>query len=259
MSTWSPTPAACRALAGELGLRLRQRDPRDVDAVLLGRVDGEGAPAAADVQDALARLQGELGADELALGELGLFQGLSAARPDRARVRHRLVQEQREELVGEVVVVRDRALVAQDRVARALGAQLHRRHARDGPQGAGLHRAGGDPRLELVVDRRRRPVRQQRERGVHVVDFDPAADVGAAHAELRGRAQHVAERGRRGQRERRPGGAVGRWQHRSVPQRERRTVDQAAPRRARCEGPACCSRGELRRLALRRDTHDVPC
>ena len=144
MSTWSADAGRRGALAGQRRLRLAQRDPGDVHAVLARGVDRERAPAAADVEHPLARLQAELRADELELGPLRLLERRRAARPDRARVRHRLVQEQREVLVGEVVVVRDRALVAQDRVARALRAQLHLRHLRDVPQRARLDRRERD-------------------------------------------------------------------------------------------------------------------
>jgi hypothetical protein len=118
-------------------------------------VQRERAPAAADVEDALAGLQVELRADEVELGPLRLLERRRAAREDRARVRHRLVQEEREVLVGEVVVVRDRALVAQDRVALALRAQLHLRHLGHLPQRAGLDRGLGDVELRAVVDRPR--------------------------------------------------------------------------------------------------------
>src|SRR5829696_2577834 len=51
-------------LARELGLVLGQRDSYRFDAVALRRVDDEAAPAAADVQDPLSRLEAELGADQ---------------------------------------------------------------------------------------------------------------------------------------------------------------------------------------------------
>ena len=111
----------------------------------------------------------------------------------------------------------DRALVAQDRVAPALRPQLHLRRPRHAAQRARAHRPDRDPALRARVERRRRPAREQLERGVDVVDVDPAAHVRAADAELRRRAQHVAERRRRRDPERRPA-AVGRRDLRPVPQ-----------------------------------------
>ena len=128
------------ALARAGGLRLGQRDAGDVGAVLERGVDGEGAPAAAHVEHALARLQAQLRAHELALGVLRLLQRLGAARPDRARVRHRLAQHDLEERVGDVVVVAHRAAVALDAVAAAARAQLGRRDARHVAEAAGAAR-----------------------------------------------------------------------------------------------------------------------
>ena len=48
------------ATARGLGLRRRERDPGDVDAVALRGVDRERAPAAADVEHVLAALELEL-------------------------------------------------------------------------------------------------------------------------------------------------------------------------------------------------------
>ena len=56
-----------RALPRPLGLRLAERDPGHVHAVALRRLDGERAPATADVEHALAGPQAELAADRLAL------------------------------------------------------------------------------------------------------------------------------------------------------------------------------------------------
>src|SRR5207244_11007429 len=73
-------------------LRLGERDPGDLHAVLARGVQREAAPATADVEDALARLPAELGADELELRALRVLERLGAARPDRARVRQRRVE-----------------------------------------------------------------------------------------------------------------------------------------------------------------------
>ena len=84
---------------GQGRLGLGQRDPHHLGAVVGGGVDGEAAPAAAHVQDPVARPQLELRAHHLQLGALRLLQRAGAAREDRAAVGHRVVQEQREELL----------------------------------------------------------------------------------------------------------------------------------------------------------------
>ena len=54
-----------------------------------------------------ALLEADLAADEVELGELGVLEGLGAVGEQRAGVGHRLIEEEREELVGDVVVVAD--------------------------------------------------------------------------------------------------------------------------------------------------------
>jgi hypothetical protein len=208
-----------RALAGARCLRLRQRDAGHAHPVVLRRVDGEAAPAAADVEQPLALFEGELRADELELRPLRLLQRLGAARPDRARVGHRLVEEQREEVVRDVVVVRDGALVARDRVAPALRAQFHGGRLGQLLQCPGAHGGGGEPALGAGVDRGRAVAVEQRQHLVDVVDVELAGDVRAAETELAGRAQHVAERGRRADGEHRAV-AGGRRQLAPVPERD---------------------------------------
>ena len=70
----------------------------------------------------------------------------------------------------------------------------------DGRRAGRAHRAGGaqgaerEPGLRPAVDRGRLPGVDHLDDGVEVVDVDRAGDVGAAEAELAGRAQHVRER-----------------------------------------------------------------
>ena len=120
-------------LAAERGLLVGDRDPENLGPVFAGRVDREAAPAAADVEDAVALLEAELGRDEVELGPLGLLEGLGAAGEDRAAVGHRRVEEQREEVVADVVVVADRLLVAVDRVPLAVEDQLELGRLRAAP------------------------------------------------------------------------------------------------------------------------------
>ena len=68
------------ALAGVGGLFLGERHADDAHAVLAGRVDRHGAPAAAHVEEALTGAQAELAADEFELVALGVLQGAAPGR-----------------------------------------------------------------------------------------------------------------------------------------------------------------------------------
>ena len=65
-----------------------------MNAVLARGVQREAAPPAADIEHALAGAQAELGAHELELCALRLLECLRAAGEDRARVGHRLAEDQ---------------------------------------------------------------------------------------------------------------------------------------------------------------------
>jgi hypothetical protein len=198
-------PGLAHALARELRLRLGQRDAGDLDAMALGRVDRERAPAAADVEEPLARLEPELLADQLTLVVLRLLEGRRPAREDRAAVGHHRVEEQREELVAGVVVVSDSAAVASEAVEAPALAQLDRRHPwwwRD-PGGAGDCR--GEPECVRRPDLWRLPIDDESNGRVELGDLDIeiAADVGAPEAELARTAQEVCDGAGRAQHERR--------------------------------------------------------
>ena len=208
------------ALARELGLGLRERDADDTDPMALGRVDGEAAPAAAHVEHALALLQVQLGADQLELRLLRLLERLGAAREDRAAVGHRLAEEQREELVGHVVVVAHRARVALRRVAAAAQAQLRPRDVRRAPNAERAGGGEGEPCLLPPLERRRLPLGQRLEHRVEIVHVERARDVGAAEPELARRQQRVGQRVRRAHLEGGPA-AVGRRQCGAVPEPHR--------------------------------------
>ena len=134
------------------------------------------------------------------------------AREERAAVRHRLVEEQREVLVRDVVVVADGAAVALGAVPAALGLELGGRHRRRLGDAGGLRGGGGEPQLRAAVERRHLEAVEQRQHRVEIVDVERAADVRAAEAELAGRAQRVRRRGGRADVERGPvaGAAHGR-------------------------------------------------
>ena len=111
---------------------------------MLRGVDQQRAPAAADVEQPLAGLEAQLGADQLELALLRGFQRLAGVGEVRARVDHARAEEKPVEVVRDVVVVLDRGLVARERVQPALALGLDRghgqapEHARPGePDGGG--------------------------------------------------------------------------------------------------------------------------
>jgi hypothetical protein len=179
-SVWSPT------------LRLRESDADHVGAVLLGGADREAAPAATDVEHPLARLDRQLAGDGVELHHLRLLERLRVALGEvRAAVGHRLVEEEPEELVGDVVVVADGAGVALLAVAAAgrdeLGGGARRRHRQSG----GADRGEGQGALVGAVQRGRLPAVEQGDRGVDVIDLQLPGDVGAAEPELARGAERV--------------------------------------------------------------------
>lgn len=100
------------ALGGEVVLVLRQGHAQAARAVLLRGAQHQRAPAAADVEQRLPRLQADLGEDVVDLLHLRFVEGLVAIFEVGAGVDHVLVQPQLVEVVGDVVVVLDRFLVA---------------------------------------------------------------------------------------------------------------------------------------------------
>ena len=77
------------------------------DAVVLRRPDAEPAPAAADVEHALPRLEPELPAHEVELVLLRLLELAVGIAVVGAGVDHQRVEKQLVEVVGDVVVMRD--------------------------------------------------------------------------------------------------------------------------------------------------------
>ena len=182
------------SLARERGLRLRERDPDHVHAVVLRCMEREAAPAAADVEHALAVPERELRADQLQLGVLGLLERGRSLGEQRAAVGHRLAEHEPEEVVGNVVVVAHRAGVAFGAVAAAARAQLGLRNRGRTDQAGGADRCEREPRLGTAVERRRLPGVQQLEHLVEVVNDQLARHVGATQPELAGGPQCVSER-----------------------------------------------------------------
>ena len=149
----------------------RQRDAVRGDAVILRRVADEPAPAAADVEKALARLQPQLAADHLQLVGLRLRDAVAPVGEVGARVDHLRVEEERVEVVGEVVVeldvvlvVGDLALASDDVAGKALilaggiaAREQERRQLAREPQRLAaleLHRAPAAVELGAEIDQR---------------------------------------------------------------------------------------------------------
>ena len=91
--------------ARQLRLGGRDRQAGHAGAVLARRREGERAPAAADLEQVVVRAEVELLADAAELAALRVGERLVGLVEDGARVRHRLVEHQLEEIVAEVVVV----------------------------------------------------------------------------------------------------------------------------------------------------------
>src|SRR6185437_4992910 len=89
-------------LDGQCALLLAQRDADRRDAVLARRVHDERAPPAADVEQALARLEAELSANEVELGALRFVERVRRLGEVGARVNHAFVEEEFVEVVPDV-------------------------------------------------------------------------------------------------------------------------------------------------------------
>jgi hypothetical protein len=124
--------AAELARVGDLDRREVHRDHRA--PVVLRREPGERAEAAAQVEHAVRGAQPELAAHQVELGPLGRLEGLGRAGPIvaevRARVGHARVEQQRVELVRQVVVVADRPAVATPGVQPSAHPRLRGRRLR---------------------------------------------------------------------------------------------------------------------------------
>ena len=235
-----------RAARASSRLRLGQRDAGDVHAVLARGVQGERAPAAADVEHALARLRARACVQtSSSLVALGLLERRRAAREDRARVGHRLVEE----------------AARRTRWRRRSGGGPRARRARRlwrrprGPQLGGRRRAaaacspprpqrrGGEVAPGRAVDRRRLQLSSSVERRVHVVDLDLAARRRRGRGRA-GPARAARGRARRGERtpERRAAAAVGRRQRACRPTARRGTGAREAPPRAPGAAARCAHR-----------------
>ena len=187
------------------------RDAGDLHAVVLSRVDGEAAPAAADVQHSHRPASDpSLRGDQIEFCPLSILERLRAPREDRAAVGHRLVEEEREELVADVVVVADRAasrsMLWRSPPGRARGSDAGESRPAPPRRQRGEHQADAVDRPASAAAPSRRPPRTRRRGRRRPV----ALDVGATQAQLAGSAQEVGERGRPPDEERRGVTAVAR-------------------------------------------------
>ena len=82
------------ALAGDLQLVLRQGDAEHVDARDLVQIERHAAPAAADVEHALAGLERELGGDMRLLVGLGLLQAVAGVGEIGAAILQVVIEEE---------------------------------------------------------------------------------------------------------------------------------------------------------------------
>ena len=94
-------------LASDLELCVGDRRCRHAAAVAGGGVDGEAAPAAADLEQLVFGRELEQPADSVELGALRVDQRLLWSSEQPTRVGHRRVEHQSEEVVGDVVVRSD--------------------------------------------------------------------------------------------------------------------------------------------------------
>ncbi len=187
-------PGRAHALARQVKLVLRQRHAHALRAKPLRRTQHQCAPATANVEQALARLQADLAQDVVDLFHLRFVQRLVAVFEIGARIHHALTEPLGVERVGHVVVVLDRLAVARARVGEvAANAPQHTRfglgrlgqpvrHGEDvGHRAVHVHQA-----LHIGLAQRVQPrVNQQRQRRR------------IAHADFHHRLLEVAQRQRR--------------------------------------------------------------
>ena len=186
-------------LACELGLGLRERDADAVHAVVLGGVDQQRAPAAADVEQALALGQSELAADELELAFLGGFERLVEVVEVGARVDEARAEQHRVEAVGDVVVMADRGRSRPSecrrpgRCASIAGVGGRQQDARSGDP----HRGENEPRALAGAQAQDAELAAQAQHGLEVgvvVDGERAGHPRAREPDLARSVQEVGDR-----------------------------------------------------------------
>ena len=76
-------------------------------SVVFGRMDSKAAPAGADFNDMVLGFQRKLAADAVQLFELCIRKRRFFRQVNSGRIRHRVVEEGREQVVAEVVMLVD--------------------------------------------------------------------------------------------------------------------------------------------------------
>ena len=179
------------------------RDRVAPTAVVLRGVPDHAGPAAADVELPHAGLQVVLAADQVVLERLRLLERRVLGREARARVGHRRAEDHLVEPVRHVVVVVDRLGVAALGVPEALHhspparqrflrRRLRRQEVAQPETAREPHRLARRRHPDL------QPLLQVDERvvgvaGVHTLDLEVAAHVGAGQAEVAGGGEQVGQ------------------------------------------------------------------
>ena len=89
---------------------------RDMATEVLGCMDRETAPAAADLHDVVLWLKLQLATDTIVLGDRGLLQGTRFRFKYPAGVGHRPIQEEGIELIAKIVMCQDVLAASQLRI-----------------------------------------------------------------------------------------------------------------------------------------------
>ena len=144
-------PGRRDAVACGVRLRRAERHAEHPGSVVARRMQGEGTPAAADVEDPLPRpvRQPELVADEIVLGFLGRLQRVGTGSEPSAGIRHGGAEDHGVEVVADVVVVLHHLCIPSPRVEPASRCRLlggRREWPADDPETARrLHGLPGQP------------------------------------------------------------------------------------------------------------------
>lgn len=183
---------ATLAHAGEDGVALfaGEGHGRHLDLVVFGRVQGECTPTAADVEQPRSWPQPQLAADQFQLVALRFAQAVFGVLtcPEGAGVRHRRIEQQLVELVGQVVVVADGRAVATGGVASTQQPRAPRGGGwpgAEGPEPGGCESGSGNLRRPRPGGGGLRALPQGAQSVTEVpLDVQIARDVGLGQAEL---------------------------------------------------------------------------
>lgn len=97
-----------------------ESDACSIDTVMLGRVTGKCSPPASDIEEAIARLQLKLLANEVQLIVLSILKSLAVLAIEAGGIDHSRPKEPAEEIITTIVVFADNALILRLGVNRDL-------------------------------------------------------------------------------------------------------------------------------------------